>query len=183
MVLQQNQYYLWQGGIRRAICIWPFPKERRPTEGQVELWPLTSGVHPIMAVGHLFQTYLPDNKSLTQFCGHWVERGTRNGAIWDPLTLLTPLYPPKILFFLQQVLCHNDLWRAECGDYKQWSVDLCDTGFLVDTCILPQLVLFTSWHNGTSRLGQCPRTSPFDFTPFQNSLFFRILSLSLSHKH
>ena len=88
-----------------------------------------------MAVGHLFQTYLPDNKSLTQFCGHWVERGTRNGAIWDPLTPLTPLYPLKILLSLQQVLCHKDLWRAECGDYKQWSVDLCDTGFLVDTCV------------------------------------------------
>ena len=29
-----------------------------------------------MAVGHLFQTYLPDNKSLTQFLGQWVQAGT-----------------------------------------------------------------------------------------------------------
>ena len=35
----------------------------------------------------------------------------------------------------------RDLWRAECGDYKQWSADLCDTAssVLVDTCILPSL--------------------------------------------
>ena len=39
-----------------------------------------------MAVGHLFQTYLPDNKSLTQFWGHKVQAGRDtdwwNGAIW-----------------------------------------------------------------------------------------------------
>ena len=29
-----------------------------------------------MAVGHLFQTYLPDNKSLTQFLGQRVQAGT-----------------------------------------------------------------------------------------------------------
>ena len=77
---------IWKGKIWRAI--WPFPKGSLPIAGQAGLWPLTSGVHPITAAGHLFQTYLPDNKSLTQFWGQR-ERDWWNGAIW---ALLCPVH-------------------------------------------------------------------------------------------
>ena len=74
-------FELWKREIWTDIR--PFPNGRLPIVGR---WPLTSGVHPIMAVGHLFQTYLPDNKSLTQFLGQRVQAGREtdlwNGAIW-----------------------------------------------------------------------------------------------------
>ena len=79
--IRREIFELWKRKIWTAI--WPFPKGRLPIVGR---WPLTSGVHPIMAVGHLFQTYLPDNKSLTQFLGQRVQAGREtdlwNGAIW-----------------------------------------------------------------------------------------------------